>query len=303
MNEEIPLKAQKEKNEQIEIARKKKICVFLKIGEFKGQPLVCSVNVNPKMLTSQLCEHFCLKNPDIVHPGKSLQLYLEDRILPNEFTLEYNLIHDQFMLTGVWKEEEKKKVKKKGKMEFRCRIWYQDREISFEYSCRLTTNISTMIKNICEFLKIEERRKMNLLWRGEICIKTNQIKDYSFEDHDLFELVESFPIYIHSDKYPDTLIFVNPYMDMIDVVQSFKLLNQIECKNIIFSKDGYLLDNKKKIGDYDIKKNDIIYIHRIQLDPFSLLKTKQKESSPFASSVMFNAPDPKTIPPPPLDFL
>jgi len=292
-------------NEQKETPRKKKICVSLKIGEFKGQPLICSLNVNPKMLTLQLCEHFCLKNPDIVVPNKSLQLYLEDRILPNQFTLEYNLIYDQSLLTGVWKTKMKEEEKKSKKIKdiYPCKIWYQDREISYEYSCRPTTNISTMIKSICEFLNIEERRKMDLLWRGEICIRTKQIKDYSFEDNDIFELVESYPIYIHSDKYPDTLIFVNPYMDMMDVVQSFKLLNQIECKNIIFSKDGYLLENEKKIMDYDIQKNDILHIYRIQLDPFSLLKTKKKESSPFASSVMFNAPDPKTIPPPPIDFL
>jgi hypothetical protein len=87
----------------------------------------------------------------------------------------------------------------------------------------------------------------------------------------------------------------------VDVVQSFKLFNQIECKNIIFSKDSHLLENEKKISDYDIQKNDIVHIHRIQLDPFSLLKIKKKEPS-FASSAMFNAPEASHLPQPPPDF-
>ncbi len=300
---EIPRKAQKEKNEQKEIPRKKKICVSLKIGEFKGEPLICSVNVNPKMLTSQLCEHFCLKNPDIVHPGKYLQLYLEDRILPNQFTLEYNLIYDQSILTGVWKEEEKRvKKKEKEKTEFRCRLKYKKEEILYPFDYRPTTNISTILKEMCISLHINEHRRVDLLWRGEICQRTKQFQDYSFQQNDLFEIIESFPIYIHSDKYPVTMVNVNPYKSISDIVYFFKLLNQIECKQIFFSKDTHLLENEKKIKDYDIRENDIIHLHRIQIDPLTLFNKKKKELSFYASSAIFNAPEANTLPLPPSDF-
>ena len=193
------------------------------------------------------------------------------------------------------------KKKEKEKTDFRCRLKYKREEILYQLNCRPTTNISTIIKELSLFLNIYEHKRVDLLWRGEICQRTKQFHDYSFQPDDLFEIVESFPIYIHSDKYPMTMVYVNPYKSISDIVYFFKLFHQIECKQIFFSKDTHLLENEKKIKDYDIHENDMIHLHRIQLDPLSLFK-KKEEPSFFASSVMFNAPEASSLPEPPPDF-
>lgn len=260
--------------------------------------------VNPKMLTSQLCEKLCLKNPSLIVSDKVLQLYLEDKILPNQFTLEYNLVYDKCVLKGDWVE--KPMILSEKKIKFSFILLYKSSRERFEYECRPTTNISTMIKEICIFLKIEDLKKSShLIWNTDSLLsKKAQIKEYTFQQNDLFELIFSFPILIHSDKYPETIVYIHRLNLIQDIVKMYQLYNQIECKDILFSKDGILLENKKKICECEIKPYNVLRVYQIKIDPFSLLKKSlKKKPSFFASSVMFNAPEPSSLPLPPPDFL
>lgn len=285
-------------------AEKKKIQVSIQIGETE---CVYTYSVNPKMLTSQLCEKFSLKNPSLILSNKVLQLYLEDRILPNQFTLEYNLVYDKSVLKGEWIEKPIILSKKTyNKIKFSFILLYKGSSIPFEYECRPTTNISTMIKDICIYLGIEELKiKIHLVWNHHSSLsKKAQMKDYPFQQNDTFELIFSFPVVIHSDKYPETIVYVHPMNLIQDIVNTYQLYNKIECKDILFSKDGILLKNDKKLSEYEIHSNDVLKVYQIKIDPFSLLKKNGiKKPSFFASSVMFNAPEPSSLPLPPSDFL
>lgn len=305
-----------------QIPKKKKIQVSIQIGEDFFTYLV-----NPKMLTSQLCDKFYQNNPSKIVKEKELQFYLEDKILPHPFTLEYNLVYDKCVLKGVWidvdddklspkrddnmllsmKAEEKRKIKTNAKSIISFILLYNDKQIQFDYECKPITNISTMVKDICLFLKmeIEMKKKIHLVWNHDCCLSKNaQIKDYPFQNYDILQLIFSFPIYIHSDKYPETVVYVHEFHHIHDIVKMYQLFNQIDCKDILFSKDDNPLINDKKINDYDIHPYDILKVCQIKIDFFSLFKKDvKKKSSFFASSVMFNAPEPHSLPLPPPDFL